>query len=107
MARGPTPTMHAQASSLSDQDIEIAAYLQVRHPRSRAPRPPQAKRRRRSKWRLALAMAQAAWSVEGLAPKPPVLAGQHVDYFRARDHVSQRTAQERRHGQHGAAADQR
>ncbi|MGA2398421.1 MAG: c-type cytochrome [Steroidobacteraceae bacterium] len=77
----PHPTMHAQASSLSDQDIEdIAAYLQGPEPVKppAAPTgtpPPQA------------AACGACHGVNGLGvaapldPKPPVLAGQHEDYL--------------------------
>ncbi len=76
----PHATMHAQAASLSDQDMEdIAAYLQ-----GPTPVPPSAA--------AATAPAQAATCVAchgdtglGVAapmePKPPVLAGQHEDYI--------------------------
>ena len=77
----PHPTMHAQASSLSDQDIEdIAAYLQG--PETVKPSaknegtvPPQ------------VAPCAACHGENGLgvdsplSPKPPVLAGQHVSYL--------------------------
>jgi cytochrome c553 len=75
----PHPTMHAQASSLSDQDIEdIAAYLQsdAIKPASSPGTPP--------------AQATACAACHGadgtgvdapLDPKPPVLAGQHTDYL--------------------------
>jgi cytochrome c553 len=77
----PHPTMHAQASSLSDQDMEdIAAYLQGGDPvKPAAPvvgtTPPQ------------VAACAACHGENGrgvdapLNPKPPVLAGQHVDYL--------------------------
>ncbi len=76
----PHPTMHAQASSLSDQDMEdIAAYLQGEpaHPSAKSvgTAPPQA------------AACTACHGPNGLgvdaplSPKPPVLAGQHVDYL--------------------------
>ena len=77
----PHATMHAQASSLSDQDIEdIAAYLQgaeaVKPVAAVAgPVPPQ------------VAACSACHGENGLGvdaplvPKPPVLAGQHVDYL--------------------------
>src|SRR5277367_1357523 len=76
----PHPTMHAQASSLSDQDIEdIAAYLQgpepVKPPAPTGTPPAQA------------AACVACHGVNGLGvaapldPKPPVLAGQHEDYL--------------------------
>lgn len=77
----PHATMHAQASSLSDQDMEdIAAYLQGAEPvkpsaTSVGIAPPQA------------AQCAACHGGNGrgvdapLSPKPPVLAGQHVDYL--------------------------
>jgi cytochrome c553 len=77
----PHPTMHAQAASLSDQDMEdIAAYLQGSEPVR-----PSAKT-------VGTVPAQAApcaacHGENGLGvdapmtPKPPVLAGQHVDYL--------------------------
>jgi cytochrome c553 len=76
----PHATMHAQAASLSDQDMaDIAAYLQ-------GPTPVQPAAA------AATAPAQAATCVAchgdtglGVAapmdPKPPVLAGQHQDYI--------------------------
>jgi cytochrome c553 len=76
----PHPTMHAQASSLSDQDIEdIAAYLQGPEPVSPpapAGAPPQQ-----------ATACVACHGVNGLGvaapldPKPPILAGQHEDYL--------------------------
>jgi cytochrome c553 len=77
----PHPTMHAQASSLSDQDMEdIAAYLEGGEPvkpnsKNLGAPPPQA------------APCTACHGENGLGvdapmtPKPPVLAGQHVDYL--------------------------
>jgi cytochrome c553 len=77
----PHPTMHAQASSLSDQDMrDIAAYLQGAEPvhpggKSAGALPPQA------------AACAACHGENGLgvdapiSPKPPVLAGQHADYL--------------------------
>src|SRR6202051_1645994 len=77
----PHPTMHAQASSLSDQDMEdIAAYLQGAEPVKPSAKivgsvPPQ------------VATCTACHGENGLGvdapmtPKPPVLAGQHVDYL--------------------------
>ena len=77
----PHATMHAQASSLSDQDMEdIAAYLQGPEPVKPTPAvsgtaPPQ------------VAQCAACHGENGLGvdapmtPKPPVLAGQHVDYL--------------------------
>ena len=76
----PHATMHAQASSLSDQDIvDIAAYLQGEPTKPSdkvvGTTPKQA------------AACGACHGVNGLGvaspldPKPPVLAGQHVDYL--------------------------
>jgi cytochrome c553 len=77
----PHPTMHAQASSLSDQDIEdIAAYLQGTDAvkpsaKNEGAVPPQ------------VAPCAACHGENGLGvdspltPKPPVLAGQHVSYL--------------------------
>ena len=77
----PHATMHAQASSLSDQDMEdIAAYLQGPEPvKSGVPgsgKPPKQ-----------VAACTACHGETGLGvaseltPKPPLLAGQHVDYL--------------------------
>jgi cytochrome c553 len=77
----PHPTMHAQASSLSDQDMaDIAAYLQGSDevkpsaavsgpvPKQVAP--------------CAACHGENGLGVEApLTPKPPVLAGQHADYL--------------------------
>jgi cytochrome c553 len=76
----PHATMHAQASSLSDQDMEdIAAYLQGPEPvkpgTAAGNPPPQA------------ATCVACHGDTGLGvaapmdPKPPMLAGQHEDYI--------------------------
>jgi cytochrome c553 len=76
----PHPTMHAQASSLSDADIaDIAAYLQggdpVKPTKSATAVPAQ------------VAPCTACHGETGtgvdapISPKPPVLAGQHVDYL--------------------------
>jgi cytochrome c553 len=76
----PHATMHAQAASLSDQDMEdIAAYLQgpapVQPAAAAAPVPAQA---------VACAACHGDTGL-GIAapmdPKPPVLAGQHEDYI--------------------------
>jgi cytochrome c553 len=71
----PHATMHAQASSLSDQDMrDIAAYLQG----GDAIKP------------TATAQVAACGACHGenglgvaatMSPKPPILAGQHVDYL--------------------------
>jgi cytochrome c553 len=76
----PHPTMHAQAYSLSDQDMQdIAAYLQgdAIKPSTKivGTAPPQ------------VAACGACHGENGLgvdapmSPKPPILAGQHVDYL--------------------------
>ena len=77
----PHATMHAQASSLSDRDMEdIAAYLQGSEPvkpsaKSVGAAPPQAAA-------CAACHGENVLGVEApLTPKPPVLAGQHVDYL--------------------------
>jgi cytochrome c553 len=78
----PHPTMHAQAASLSDQDIEdIAAYLQGATPiKPGTPAPGKTPPKQ-----VAACIAchgENGLGVEGaLTPKPPVLAGQHVDYL--------------------------
>jgi cytochrome c553 len=77
----PHATMHAQAASLSDQDIEdIAAYLQG----AEAVKPSAAGAGKAPK-QVAACVAchgEGGLGVEApLNPKPPVLAGQHVDYL--------------------------
>lgn len=77
----PHATMHAQAASLSDQDIEdIAAYLQgpdAVKPSASTP----------GKAPKQVAACGACHGENGLGveaplnPKPPVLAGQHEDYL--------------------------
>jgi cytochrome c553 len=77
----PHASMHAQAASLSDQDIEdIAAYLQgdvVAKPSTAAAG--------KVPTQIAACVAchgETGLGIEGqLVPKPPVLAGQHVDYL--------------------------
>ena len=77
----PHATMHAQAASLSDQDIaDIAAYLQGASPvKPGNPAPGKAPKQ------VAACVAchgETGLGVEApLVPKPPVLAGQHVDYL--------------------------
>jgi cytochrome c553 len=77
----PHATMHAQAASLSDQDMQdIAAYLQgpepVKPPADATAKPP-----------TQVAACVACHGNTGLGvdaplvPKPAVLAGQHVDYL--------------------------
>src|SRR6202795_1246935 len=77
----PHAPMHAQAASLSDQDIEdIAAYLQG----AEAVKPGAAAAGKAPK-QVAACVAchgENGLGVEApLNPKPPVLAGQHVDYL--------------------------
>ncbi len=77
----PHATMHAQASSLSDQDIEdIAAYLQGPEP----VKPNAAASGKVPKQATACVACHGdnGLGVEApLTPKPPVLAGQHADYL--------------------------
>jgi cytochrome c553 len=77
----PHATMHAQAVSLSDQDIEdIAAYLQ-------GPEPVKPGAAASGKAPKQVAACVACHGENGLGvdaplvPKPPILAGQHVDYL--------------------------
>jgi cytochrome c553 len=77
----PHPTMHAQAASLSDQDIaDIAAYLQ-------GTEPVKANKNIVGKTPAQVAACTACHGENGtgvespLTPQPPVLAGQHVDYL--------------------------
>jgi cytochrome c553 len=76
----PHATMHAQAVSLSDQDIEdIAAYLQGPEPVKPTAAAGKAPKQ--------VAACIACHGEDGLgvetplSPKPAVLAGQHVDYL--------------------------
>ncbi|HXA35156.1 MAG TPA: c-type cytochrome [Steroidobacteraceae bacterium] len=76
----PHATMHAQAVSLSDQDIEdIAAYLQGE------PAKPSATVSGKAPKQVAACIACHGENGSGveapLTPKPAVLAGQHVDYL--------------------------
>ena len=77
----PHATMHAQASSLSDQDMEdIAAYLQGAEAFK-----PTATVVGKVPDQFAPCVACHGENGQGVAapmnPKPPVLAGQHVDYL--------------------------
>lgn len=77
----PHATMHAQAASLSDQDMEdIAAYLQ-----GATPTKPSAAVNGKAPKQVAACVAchgENGLGVEApLTPKPAVLAGQHVDYL--------------------------
>ena len=77
----PHATMHAQAASLSDQDMaDIAAYLQ-------GPEPTKATSAVKGKTPPQVAACVACHGVNGLGveaeltPKPAVIGGQHVDYL--------------------------
>ena len=77
----PHATMHAQAASLSDQDMEdIAAYLQ-------GPEPTKATSAVKGKTPTQVAACVACHGENGLGveaaltPKPAVIGGQHVDYL--------------------------
>src|ERR1700684_330248 len=77
----PHATMHAQAVSLSDQDMEdIGAYLQ-----GDTPAKPSAAVTGKAPKKVAACVAchgENDLGVEApLTPKPAVLAGQHVDYL--------------------------
>jgi cytochrome c553 len=77
----PHATMHAQAVSLSDQDMEdIAAYLQGAEPVK-----PGAAVKGEAPKQVAACIAchgETGLGVDApLTPKPAVLAGQHVDYL--------------------------
>ena len=77
----PHATMHAQAVSLSDQDMEdIAAYLQGPEPVK-----PNAAAKGAAPKQVAACIAchgENGLGVDApLTPKPAVLAGQHVDYL--------------------------
>src|SRR5271169_4337691 len=77
----PHATMHAQAASLTDQDMEdIAAYLQ-----GAAPVKPSAAVGAKVPKQVAACVAchgDNGLGVEApLAPQPAVLAGQHADYL--------------------------
>jgi cytochrome c553 len=77
----PHATMHAQAASLSDQDIkDIAAYLQGSEPM----KPSTGDKGSLPKQAAACAACHGdngTGVAAPLDPKPPVLAGQHVDYL--------------------------
>jgi cytochrome c553 len=73
--------MHAQAASLSDQDIEdIAAYLQGPEPAK--PSPPASGKAPKQVAACVACHGETGLGVESpLTPKPAVIAGQHVDYL--------------------------
>src|SRR5271154_601020 len=77
----PHPTMHAQAASLSDQDIEdIAAYLQG--PQAVKPAAAAASNAPKQVAACVACQGENGLGVEApLTPKPAVLAGQHADYL--------------------------
>ena len=77
----PHATMHAQAASLSDQDIEdIAAYLQGPEPAK--PSPPASGKAPKQVAACVACHGETGLGVESpLTPKPAVIAGQHVDYL--------------------------
>ena len=77
----PHPTMHAQASSLSDQDMEdIAAYLQG--PEAAQPSAAASGKAPKQVAACIACHGENGLGVEAaLTPKPAVLAGQHVDYL--------------------------
>jgi len=77
----PHATMHAQAASLSDQDIaDIAAYLQGGE--STKPSATIVGRTPKQAETCAACHGANGLGVDApLDPKPPVLAGQHVDYL--------------------------
>ncbi len=77
----PHPTMHAQASSLSDQDIaDIAAYLQ-----GSAPIKPNTVVAGKAPVQVATCVAchggNGTGAEQPISPTPPILAGQHEDYL--------------------------
>ena len=77
----PHPTMHAQASSLSDQDIaDIAAYLQGGEPIK-----PSTAVAGKTPAQVATCVAchggNGTGAEQPISPTPPVLAGQHEDYL--------------------------
>ena len=78
----PHPTMHAQAASLSDQDIEdIAAYLQGATP-VKPGTPASGKALPKQVAACVACHGETGLGVESpLVPKPAVLAGQHEDYL--------------------------
>src|ERR1700683_2482833 len=79
----PHATMHAQAASLSDQDIEdIAAYLQGPDPvKAGAAAPGQVPKQVTA---CVACHGETGLGVEApLTPKPAVLAGQHRGHFEA------------------------
>ena len=77
----PHPTMHAQAASLSDQDIaDIAAYLQGGEPIK-----PSTTVAGKAPAQVATCVAchggNGTGAEQPISPTPPILAGQHEDYL--------------------------
>jgi cytochrome c553 len=80
----PHATMHAQASSLSDQDMEdIAAYLQGLDPvKPPAPTPATTAALPSQVASCAACHGDVGLGVDApMEPKPPILAGQYSDYL--------------------------
>jgi cytochrome c553 len=78
----PHATMHAQAASLSDQDIEdIAAYLQGSAAVKASPAAAASKAPPKQVAPCIACHGENGLGVEGMNPSPPTLAGQHVDYL--------------------------
>jgi cytochrome c553 len=77
----PHATMHAQASSLSDEDMEdIAAYLQG--PEAAKPNAAASGKVPKQVAACVACHGESGLGVDApLTPKPAVLAGQHVDYL--------------------------
>jgi cytochrome c553 len=77
----PHPTMHAQASSLSEEDMQdIAAYLQGPEPVKPSTKVVGSEPKQVAP--CAACHGENGLGVEApLTPKPPVLAGQHSDYL--------------------------
>lgn len=77
----PHPTMHAQASSLSDQDMaDIAAYLEsgtegLKDASAAKVTPPPVVAQ------CAACHGETGLSAQSMQPTPPILAGQHADYL--------------------------
>jgi cytochrome c553 len=77
----PHPTMHAQAASLSDQDIaDIAAYLQGGEP-MKANAAVAGKTPAQVTACVACHGDNGTGTDQPITPTPPVLAGQHEDYL--------------------------
>jgi cytochrome c553 len=74
----PHPTMHAQASSLTDTDIEnLLAWFETSGTASGVATAEQV----RGVAALEICVTCHGVDGEGVVPQPPVLAGQHADYI--------------------------